>query len=111
MGKQDDSKSQVIRNGQTCLIDSAEVVTGDLIEIQKDMRIVADCILVSSNAMSCEEADLTGEPEPRFKKAVEFGTWNPDVAETKPCPFLLKGAVTNAGNGRALVVTVGTKTN
>ena len=75
------------------------------------MRIVADCILVSSNAMSCEEADLTGEPEPRFKKAIEFNTWNNDVAEMHPCPFLLKGAVTNAGNGRAIVVTVGQYTN
>lgn len=59
--------------------------------------------------MSCEEADLTGEPEARYKKTVEV--WNEEVKETKPCPFLLKGAKTMTGNGKALVVCVGKSTN
>lgn len=111
MGKQDETFSQVTRNGKIMSIPTADVVTGDVIEIQKDMRIVADCIIINSEGMSCEEADLTGEPEPRFKKAIKAGTWNSDVAELYPCPFLLKGAVTNSGTGKAIVVTVGTKTN
>jgi len=31
------------------------------------MRIIADCVIVSANNMECEEADLTGESEPRHK--------------------------------------------
>lgn len=111
MAKDEQSTSQVIRNGETCLIDSQEVCTGDVILIQKDMRIVADCVLIQGNGMSCDEADLTGEPESRYKTPVLPGTWNDLLAETSPCPFLLKGAVTNAGNGKALVVTVGRATN
>jgi len=75
------------------------------------MRIVADCIVISSNDMECEEADLTGESEPRHKQAIALGSWNEELAEEQPCPFLLKGAVCNQGNGWGLVTCVGVNTN
>lgn len=88
-------------------IPSAEVVTGDLIEIEKDQRIAIDGILVAANDMSCDEADLTGEPEARYKTVVTDE--NKDVEDV--CPFVFKGAVTKTGFGTALVTAVGYHTN
>jgi len=94
MTKMDESTSKVIRNGETFEIPSEELVVGDIMMVLKDYKIVADCVLIQANDMACEEGDLTGEPEARYKKAVPVNTWNEDVAETLPCPFLLKGAKT-----------------
>jgi Ca2+-transporting ATPase len=88
-------------------IPSAEVMCGDLIEIEKDQRIAVDAILVSANDMSCDEADLTGEPEARYKTVVTDE--NKDVEDV--CPFVFKGAVTKTGFGTALVTGVGYHTN
>lgn len=80
-------------------------------EIEKDMRIVADCVLITVNNMTCKEDDLTGEAESRHKALIPLDSWNEQLAEKEPCPFLLKGAITDAGTGRALVVCVGNNTN
>lgn len=103
--------STVIRNGETYEIPSEELVVGDVMNIRKDYKIVADCVIIDSTGLACEEGDLTGEPDARYKKSVDVNTWNEDVAELSPCPFLLKGAKTVKGTGRALVVCVGRSTN
>ena len=106
MGEQEATNSMVTRNGKLITIPSVDVVVGDIIEIEKDRRIATDCILIHANDMSCEEADLTGESESRYKSHVTG-----DNFERNPCPFLFRGTITKTGTGRAVVVAVGERTN
>jgi len=100
------TESIVTRNGEQKKIPSEDVVVGDIIEIEKDMRIVADGVLISSNDMSCEESDLTGEPESRYKAVL-----TQENAKDDPCPFVFRGCVTKTGFGKAIVTAVGYHTN
>lgn len=80
MQKMDESMSTVIRNGETYEISSEELVVGDVMVIRKDYKIVADCVIIESADMACEESDLTGEPDAKYKKQVDVNTWNEDLA-------------------------------
>jgi len=51
-------------------IDAANLVVGDLVVIEKGMKVPADMVMVSGQDISCIEADLTGEPDANVKKVI-----------------------------------------
>ena len=69
------------------------------------MTIPADCVLISSDGMACDEACLTGEPEPIRKESV-----NTENYANNPNPFLLQTTLVSEGEGYAVVIAVGTNT-
>ncbi|GAB3411903.1 HAD-IC family P-type ATPase [Massilia agilis] len=80
-------KATVLRNGQWELIDSREVVRGDLCLLREGDRVPADGVLVRAEGMAVDESLLTGESETVAKS-------------TQPCTALqalLQGAVGPAG--------------
>lgn len=44
-------------------IDSTELVVGDLIAFEAGMKVPADLIMVEGQDVSCNEGELTGEPD------------------------------------------------
>lgn len=86
-------------------IDAFDLVVGDILILENGKNIPADCVLISSNDLSCDEASMTGESEARRKA--------PLTAENlmqKPCPFVLKSSLIETGNGKAIVCAVGALT-
>ena len=55
------SKTKVIRKGKEYLLDSKEIVKGDIIILESGDKIPADCRVINSINASCDESILTGE--------------------------------------------------
>lgn len=60
---------RVKRAGIIKLVDSAELVVGDIIEVEAGNVVMADVRLIDTNNFSCDESSLTGESEPVQKDA------------------------------------------
>ena len=58
------SEAKVVRDGKVVVINSEEVVVGDIVEIEEGDRIPADCRILSSNDFRTDESALTGESKP-----------------------------------------------
>lgn len=105
--QQDNQVVPVFRgsNGMTQTISTQDLVVGDLIKIEPGSMIPADCIVVHSNDLSCDESAQTGEPDEVDKKPV-----NAENYEYNPNPFLLAKTFAKTGEGIALVAAVGVNT-
>lgn len=55
----------------TVSIDASELVVGDLIKFRDGEKVPADCLLVTGQDVSCEEAPLTGEPDEIHKHPID----------------------------------------
>lgn len=107
MNEGDKAKSTVIRNSVTVLIDSEELLVGDIVKIENSKKIQADCVLIEAKDMLCAEADLTGESKAIGK--IVLTEENKNNKET--IPFIFKGTITQQGDGWGLVVCVGSNSN
>ena len=58
------TKAKVVRDGKLIVIDSEEVVVGDIVEIEEGDRIPADCRILQSKDFRTDESSLTGESKP-----------------------------------------------
>jgi len=88
------------------MLDSEELVVGDLIKINTGDFIPADCIVIEAYDCSCSEAALTGEPEEIPKESVHEGN-----IHSQPDPFLLQSALVPKGTTTAIILAVGDNTN
>lgn len=92
--KSDQAEAIVIRDGRKITIDAFDLVVGDILILENGKNIPADCVLISSNDLSCDEASMTGEPEARRKAPL-----TQENLMQKPCPFVLKSSLIESGNG------------
>lgn len=53
--------AKVVRGGRLKEIDASELVVGDIVEIEEGDRIPADCRILESEELKCDESSLTGE--------------------------------------------------
>ena len=106
MQRSDEMTARVRRNDSMRTVDSEDLVVGDLIELETGDTVPADCILIESNELACNESTLTGEPEPMLKEVLTNENY-----EFNPCPFVLQGSLIENGSGKAVVLTVGDNTN
>lgn len=65
-------KAKVIRDGEKCLIDSVELVPGDVITLEAGDFVPADARIVKATSLKSEEAVLTGESVPSDKFTEEI---------------------------------------
>ena len=101
--------SKVIRNGQSLVIPSSEIVPGDLIELEAGDNIPADSRLVwlTSN-FSVQEASLTGESNPVFKTNSALNEKDIPLADRANMVYL--GTSVSSGKARAIVTETGMDT-
>ncbi|MGZ9428728.1 cation-translocating P-type ATPase [Mycoplasma sp. 1012] len=99
--------SKVIRNGQEIIIDTKDIVVGDILLIEAGNTIGADGIIVNSAQLEVEESILTGESLSVFKKNISNLEFNWEETEDTE---VYSG--TNVINGRAkiLVTKIGMET-
>lgn len=100
--------ANVLRNGEWIQISSAEVVVGDVINIQTGNRIVADIRLLTSQGLETEESALTGESIPVVKEPDAI--LKNDVETQDQTNMAFTGTMVTKGSATGIVVATGMKT-
>ncbi|MHB9154441.1 MAG: calcium-translocating P-type ATPase, SERCA-type [Endomicrobiales bacterium] len=102
--------SLVIRDGQPITVPSAEIVPGDLVELDAGDLVPADSRLVSvTTNFATLESSLTGEATPIQKTTVPLEEKN-DVPLADRANMVYMGTSVATGKARALVVATGMQT-
>ena len=101
------SSSKVIRDGKTILINSEEIVVGDIIALEPGDKIPADLRLIEEESLQINESSLTGESMPVSKSNIICPIDTP-LADRKNMLF---GSTTVLnGHGKGIVVKTGSGT-
>ena len=101
--------SKVIRDGKHQVVPSAEIVPGDLVEIEAGDNVPADCrIVYATGNMSTQEASLTGESTPVSKSVSTLEVEETALADR--CNMLYMGTSVVSGKSRALITGTGMNT-
>ncbi|MHA2102927.1 MAG: cation-translocating P-type ATPase [Candidatus Hodarchaeales archaeon] len=100
--------SRVLRNGKKLLIDSTDIVPGDLILIEAGDIIPADSRLVETFNFQIDESTLTGESLPVSKKATFLDKTVTSTSDQINMVFMGTNAV--RGTAKAVCVETGMNT-
>ena len=92
----EDIKIKVVRDGATTTVQIAQIVVGDIVEIEQGDQVPSDGVIVEFHDLKTDESVMTGETD-LMKKNNES-------------PFLLSGTVVAEGYGRMLITCVGVNT-
>ncbi len=95
------------RDGVLVRIPSAQIVCGDVIALEAGDRVPCDAFVLSSSAMECDEAVLTGESLPVGKKARQAQT---DFSSLNCDYMCYMGTVVTKGSGVVCAVSTGKNT-
>ena len=101
-------EAKVVRNGEMKKIACHDVVVGDIVVLEAGDIVPADCRLIESVMLQCDEASLTGESEPVAKDAKLILSQNTVLADRKNMVF--SGSVVANGRGLAVVCATGKQT-
>lgn len=101
-------QTKVIRNGETILTNSENIVVGDVIAIDAGDSISADLRLITSRSLKAEESSLTGESVPVEKDADVICPESCGIGDRKNMLFM--GTVVTYGRAKGVVVATGRDT-
>ncbi|HIX13758.1 MAG TPA: cation-translocating P-type ATPase [Candidatus Anaerofilum faecale] len=99
--------AKVLRNGQRIEVPGAEVVPGDIVELEAGDLIVADGRLLNSWALKVNESSLTGESE-AVEKITDAIEGEAALGDQKNMVF--SGSLVTYGRGRMVVTGTGMDT-
>jgi Ca2+-transporting ATPase len=100
--------AHVLRNGKIEVIDSIQLVPGDIIMLEPGYFIPADARLLSAVNLKVEEASLTGESQPVDKTAKI--RLNPNTNLADRCNLVMAASTVTYGRGLAIVTETGMNT-
>jgi len=99
------TRCQVLRDGDSYLVDAETLVPGDVVLLESGARVPADLRLLSAHDLEIDESLLTGESEAVSKNsALEVGT-DAILAERRNMAFA--GTLVERGRAVGLVVSTG----
>ncbi len=101
-------KARVIRDGKEVIIDSSQIVCGDILLFKTGDIICADCRLIENNSLLLGEASLTGESVPRSKDCSKTLSEFTPLGDRVNMVFSSTDVV--GGNGKGIVVKTGMAT-
>jgi len=101
------SSSIVLRSGRRHVVDDAQLVVGDVIELKEGQRIPADARIIFSSNLQLDESLLTGESIPSSKTS---DTLKGSIVLADQHNMVFRGTYITAGYGRAIVVATGLHT-
>lgn len=104
----DGTPVKVLRGTNVLFVPQNQIVVGDVLILESGDRIVADCRLIESNALTVDESALTGESVRAEKDANCILQLSTPLAERKNC--LYSGTFVTSGNAKAIVTAVGDST-
>ncbi len=100
-------KATVLRNGETRIISSEDVVVGDILLLEAGDRIQADGRIIEQIEFTVDESLLTGESEPVSKHTQKIGK---DVGIGDKSNMVFRGTTVTNGRARIVVSATGVKT-
>jgi Ca2+-transporting ATPase len=106
--KMQSTQARVRRDDKVASIDAAEVVVGDVLELEAGDAISADARLVKTIDLAVEESALTGESMPAGKDARAALAHDAPLGDRATMVFV--GTSVVRGKGRAIVVHTGIRT-
>lgn len=98
----------VVREGESHVIAAAELVPGDVVELEAGDAVPADVRLMDSSELATEEAALTGESMPVGKRATTVSDGDTPLADREGMVYL--GTTVVRGQALGLVVETGPRT-
>jgi Ca2+-transporting ATPase len=98
----------VIRDGKVEKVDAENLVVGDVLVLESGSAITVDARLVETSQLRVEESALTGESEAVEKDADYVGQEEDALGDQINMVF--KGCTVAAGRGKAIVTSIGMKT-
>ena len=96
------------RDGKIVIVPAAEVVPGDILELEAGDAIAADARLVQTIDLATEEAALTGESSASVKDALAPVAIDAPLGDRATMVFT--GTTVMRGKGRAVVTATGART-
>ena len=99
------SRAEVWREGLLHQVDSASLVPGDVVQVKEGYRIPADLIIVESNGMMVNNAELTGESDEVLRSP---GDSCENIFESRNVAFC--GTLCARGEGTGVVFRTGKNT-
>ena len=106
--KYDKISVKTLRGGEISLIDSSELVVGDIIELSAGNIVPADIRLINSNNFACDESALTGESLPSEKDA--FAKYNATTPLAERRNMAYSSSLVVSGKATGIVVATGPNT-
>lgn len=100
-------KAKVIRNGQEELIDSRQLVPGDIIMIESGMMVPADCRLIDDMGLSVLESHVSGNKGSSAKDGRYIAV---NGAEAVSLNMIYAGSIVTSGSASAIVCRTGENT-
>ena len=101
-------QARVWRDGTLQHLPAADLVRGDLVELEAGDRVPADIRLFTSFGLKTQEAMLTGESDPIEKNAAVVAANAALIVEQPNMVFM--GTIVVIGKGRGVVVATGMRT-
>ena len=97
--------AKVMRDGSMRIVAAAELVPGDVVEVEAGDQVPADARLITAFGLKTQEAALTGESIPVEKDGVAVLPKDVGIAERANIVFT--GTTVVAGKGRGVVTATG----
>jgi len=94
--------AKVVRDGNVTIVPAAEVVPGDILELEAGDLVAADARVLEAASLRCVESALTGESEAVDKRAITLD--RPDVPLGDRENMVFMGTSVAVGQGRAVIV-------
>lgn len=101
-------RAKVRRGGKVVIIPAAEIVPGDVLELEAGDLVAADARLLEAMSLKCVESALTGESEAVTKRAVTLERADVPLGDRENLVFM--GTSVATGQGRAVVVATAMQT-
>ena len=102
--------TRTVRNGETVIIQSTDLVAGDVILLEAGDAVPADGRILESASLKVEEAALTGESVPVEKISDVLSDKGEDVALGDRRNMVFMGSTVVYGRARAVVTSTGMDT-
>ena len=104
--------SHVLRGGRVMQVKTEDLVVGDVVLLEAGVSVPADCRVIESASLQCEEAALTGESVPvsKTEDALSIAEGNKDVPLGDRKNMVYMGSTIVYGRGAAVVVATGMDT-
>jgi magnesium-transporting ATPase (P-type) len=100
--------AEVVRDGAARIVETRDVVPGDIVLLTSGVLVPADLRLIAEKALEVDESTLTGESVPVGKTLAPLG--DSTVVPADQTNIAFSGTVVTRGRGRGIVVRTGPRT-